>query len=157
PLRKRGSLLAAQPSPLRAEVVERDRACELAQPRTWRAAALVEPVPQTQRTLERLGRQVLRDHTVAGEPGEVAVDVVQMTLGRLSEAPARHTPPRARRVTPIVRAARAASRSRPRPAPCCPCPGPRGRPAAPADSDGRGRRPAPRRARPRGCWRAGRG
>src|SRR5262249_8295711 len=35
PLRKRGSLLAAQPSPLRAEVVERDRACELAQPRTW--------------------------------------------------------------------------------------------------------------------------
>src|SRR5581483_5717914 len=92
-LRDGGALLPPQPAALGAEVVERDRAGELAEPGAWRAAALVEAVPEPQAALERLRGEVLGHEPVAREPGEVAVDVVEVPLGGLREGHACHTPP----------------------------------------------------------------
>src|SRR5262249_30087769 len=58
-LAQRVDALASAPPPLRPEVVERGRARELAEPGADAAAAGVEPVPEAERPLERLGRQVL--------------------------------------------------------------------------------------------------
>src|SRR3954454_1803442 len=92
-----GELLAARPAPLGPEVIQRDGARDLAQPRLRRAAGGVEAVPEAKGALERRAGQVLRDATVAGEPGEVAVHVVEVLLGSLGE---RHlacsTPPAGR-------------------------------------------------------------
>src|SRR5207249_9966678 len=60
----RRKFFAAQASPLGAEVVERDPARELAEPRPRRAAPLVESVPQAEGALERLRREVLGDEAV---------------------------------------------------------------------------------------------
>jgi len=98
-----GELLPPGPAALRAEVVERDGARDLAEPGARRAAPRVEPVPEAQRALERLAGQVLGREAVSGEPGEIAVDVVEVRLGRLREA--RHTsytPPWPGHVTPSV-------------------------------------------------------
>src|SRR5439155_21913980 len=92
-VRDRGPFFAAQAPALGAEVVECDRAGELAEPRPRRAAPLVKAVPEAEGALEGLRREVLGDEAVAGEPGDVAVDVVEVPLGRLREAHAWHTPP----------------------------------------------------------------
>ena len=63
-----GQLLATAPAALGAEVVERDRPRHLAEPGPRRAACRVEPVPEPQRALERLGGEVLGGEPVAGEP-----------------------------------------------------------------------------------------
>ena len=131
---RRGELLAPRAAALGAEVVERDGARDLAEPGPRRAARGVEAVPEPQRALERLAGQVLGDAAVAGEPGEVAVDVVEVRLGSLAKAsshvfyaagrPTRHTRTCSeRRVTQAsglhvrsassARAARAASGSPP--------------------------------------------
>src|SRR5919197_5687285 len=87
-------LLAPCPPALRAEVVERDRARDLAQPRLSGAARGIEPVPEAQRPLEGGPGQLLRDPAVAREPGEVAVDVVEMRFGGLGKRHlTRCTPP----------------------------------------------------------------
>src|SRR5436305_3235733 len=80
PLRHRGELLAPGAAPLAAEVVERDRARDLAEPCARRSARRVVAVPEPERALERLAGEVLGDEAVAGEPGEVAVDVVEVPL-----------------------------------------------------------------------------
>ena len=58
-------LLAAAAAALGAEVVERDRARDLAEPGASGAALRVEAVPQPQRALERLAGQILRGSAVA--------------------------------------------------------------------------------------------
>src|SRR5436190_1186235 len=63
----RERVLAADASPLRPEVVERDRAGELAEPGSGAAAGLVEAVPEADGALEGLGRQILREAAVAGQ------------------------------------------------------------------------------------------
>src|SRR5439155_21447751 len=58
------------------------------------AAARVVAVPEPERALERLAGEILGDEPVTGEPGQVPVDVVQVSLGSLREV--RHvldTPP----------------------------------------------------------------
>src|SRR5207253_5156056 len=96
----RYELLALHAPPLGAEVVERDRARDLAEPGADRPAPLVEAVPEPQRALERLAGEILGGEAVAGEPGEVPVDVVQVRLGRLREARhAVYTPPGPAHVT----------------------------------------------------------
>ena len=75
-------------------MVEGDRARDLAEPGALRAAARVVAVPEAQRALERLAREILGEEAVAGEPDEVAVDVVEVALGGLCEAVhTAHTPP----------------------------------------------------------------
>ena len=74
-------------------MVERDGARDLAEPRARGAALGVEAVPQPQRALEGLRGKVLRGEAVACEPGEVAVDVVEMPFGCLREGHARCTAP----------------------------------------------------------------
>src|SRR5947209_8315816 len=89
-----GELLAPRAPPLRAEVVERGRARDLEEPGAGRAALGVEAVPEPQRALERLAREVGGRGAVAREPGQVAVHVVQVLLCRLREGHlARSTPP----------------------------------------------------------------
>src|SRR4051812_40619885 len=88
-----GELLPAHAALLGAEVVERDRARDLAEPGAGRAALGIEAVPQPQRPLECLGGEILGDEPVAGEPGQVAVHVVEVPLCRVSERHARPTPP----------------------------------------------------------------
>ena len=73
-----GELLAPRAPALGAEVVERDRARDLAEPGAGGAAVRVEAVPEPQRPLERLAGEVVGGGAVAGEPGEVAVDVVEV-------------------------------------------------------------------------------
>ena len=100
PLGRRGELLAPGAPALGAEVVERDGARDLAEPGAGGAALRVEAVPEPQRALERLAGQVLGRRPVAGEPGEVAVDVVEVPLGGLREGhPPVTTPPGGRRHT----------------------------------------------------------
>ena len=77
----RGDLLAARAALLGAEVVERRRPRDLAEPGAGRAALRVEPVPEPERPLERLAGQILGREPVAGEPDEVGVDVVEVALG----------------------------------------------------------------------------
>src|SRR3954454_3247250 len=84
-LRDGGQLLAPGAAALAAEVVERHRARDLAEPRAGRPAPRVEAVPEPQRALERLARQVVRSRPVAGEPGQVPVHVVEVRLGCLGE------------------------------------------------------------------------
>ena len=84
-LGRRGELLAPRAAAFGAEVVERDRARDLAEPGLRRAALGVEAVPEPQRALERRAGQVLGGGPVAGEPGEVAVDVVEVRLGSLGK------------------------------------------------------------------------
>src|SRR4051794_8475602 len=91
-LGRRGELLAPHAAALGAEVVEGDRARDLAEPGPGGAALRVEAVPQPQRALERLAGEVLGHEAVAREPREVAVDVVQVALGGVGEAHARPTP-----------------------------------------------------------------
>ena len=81
----RGELLAAHAPALGAEVVERDRARDLAEPGAGGAAVGVEAVPEPERPLERLAGQVVGGGPVAREPGEVAVDVVEVRFGGLGE------------------------------------------------------------------------
>src|SRR4029077_21212312 len=78
-----GELLAPDAALLGAEVVEGHGACDLAEPRTSRAAPWVEAVPEPQSPLDRLAGQVVGRATVAGEPREVSIDVVQVRLCRL--------------------------------------------------------------------------
>ena len=163
-------------------MVERDGARNLAEPGALRAAARVVAVPEPQRALERLAGEVLGEEAVAGEPDEVAVDVVEVALGRLprsrscrsyaaaaASASQRGRPPRAAQPASRAaaaaaaprrrlrgRAARAASRARSRRA-RRPRPAPRGRRRATGRPARRGRRRGPRRSRPRGCSRGGRG
>src|SRR5439155_12308579 len=108
----RGMLFAAKAPALGTEVVERDSPRELAEPGPRRAAPLVEAMPEAEGTLERLGGEVLGDEAVAREPGEVAVDVVEVAFGRLREGcHFRDTPLCPAHVTPTGRGACAASRS----------------------------------------------
>src|SRR5579872_5139538 len=103
-------LLAAHAAPFGAEVIERDGARDLTEPRARRSPPLVEAVPQPQGALERLSGQVFGDEAVAGEPGEVPVNVVEVPLSRLREGG--HTcttPPGPRHVTPTAHGGRAAS------------------------------------------------
>ena len=94
PLGLGGELLAPRAPALGAEVVERDRARDLAEPGARRAAVGVEAVPEAQRALERLAGEILGGRPVAREPGEVAVDVVEVRLGGLGERHlSSHTPP----------------------------------------------------------------
>ena len=103
-----GSDLLTAYGMLRAEVIERDRARNLAEPRARRTAPFVKAMPELQRPFEGLAGEVLGGEAVAREPGEVAVDVVEVPLGRLRESGhAADTPPRGLHVTPIGRGARA--------------------------------------------------
>src|SRR5581483_11028234 len=91
----RRELLASCAPAFGAEVVERHRPRDLAEPGAGGAAGGVEPMPEPQRALERLGGQLLRDEAVGGEPGEVAVHVVEVRLGGLREGHLHtFTPPR---------------------------------------------------------------
>src|SRR5438105_2306980 len=75
-------------------MVEGDRAGHLAEPGARGAALRVEAVPEPQRPLESLPCQLVGRVAVAGEPAEVAVDVVEVALGSLGEGHlAPHTPP----------------------------------------------------------------
>ena len=89
---------------------------DAAEPRARRAAARVEAAPAAEGPLERLGREILRRRTVAGEVDEVAVDGVEVLgddvrEGRCGHPTGRtdgcrqrvhglHTAPGARSVTP---------------------------------------------------------
>ena len=66
-------------------MVERGRARHLAEPGAGRAALRVDPVPEPQRALERLGGELLGRRAIGGEPREVAVHVVEVVLGSLGE------------------------------------------------------------------------
>src|SRR5207245_6840274 len=77
--------LAGAP-PFGAEVVERDRARDLAEPGLRGAAFRVEAVPEPKRALERRAGELVGGRSVAGEPGEVSVDVVEVRLGSLRKS-----------------------------------------------------------------------
>ena len=74
-------------------MVERDGARDLAEPGAGGAAVGVEAVPEPQRALERLAGEVVRGRPVACEPGEVAVDVVEVRFGSLGESHLGRTTP----------------------------------------------------------------
>ena len=79
----------SSPPSLRAEVVERLRAGQLAKPRALRAPAGVETLPAPERLLEGLPRQILSEDGIGGQKDEVAVDVVEMLLRHLRERAAK--------------------------------------------------------------------
>src|SRR5262249_10506532 len=78
-------VLAPAPAPLRAKVIECDAPCDRAEPCASRSAPVVETAPRTKRALERVGREILGERRVARQHKEVAVDVVEVPLGRLRE------------------------------------------------------------------------
>ena len=80
-------LLAPAAALLRAEVVERRAAGELAEPGARRGAPRVEAPPAAKRPLERLGGEVFCEVWVSGHVEQVAVDVVEVLLGHAGEAP----------------------------------------------------------------------
>jgi len=93
-LRHGGELFAVGAPALGAEVVESDGARDLAEPGARRAAARVEAVPEAQCALERLAGEVVRSGLVPREPGQVAIDVVEVCLGCLRKRHLTgHTPP----------------------------------------------------------------
>src|SRR5262245_61304482 len=79
-------VLAAATPFLGAEVVERGRPGELAEPGACACAPRVETPPLPQRLLEGLGGQVLGCDTVTREVDQIGEDVVEMTLGDRREA-----------------------------------------------------------------------
>src|SRR5207302_6287350 len=81
-----GELLAPPASRLRAEVVERGAARDHAQPGARRGTTRVEATPRAQRALERLAGEILGERRVAREDEQVAVDVVEVSLGDRGEA-----------------------------------------------------------------------
>src|SRR4051812_1110327 len=112
----RERVLAADASSLGPEMVERDRAGELAEPGPGAAAGLVEAVPEADGALEGLGGQILREAAVAGQVGEVAVDVVQvLRRGLLERGHRRSYAAGGRGVTGSARAAPSSARSGRRP------------------------------------------
>src|SRR5581483_6598625 len=56
------------------------------EPRPRRRAPRVEPPPRTERLLERLRREVLRQRAVSRQENEVAVDGVELALRNVGEA-----------------------------------------------------------------------
>jgi len=68
-------------------VVERGAARELAEPRARRSASRIETAPATERSLEGLGGEVFGEVRVCGHVQQVAVDIVEVLLGHVGEAP----------------------------------------------------------------------
>ena len=78
----------------RISVVERNRPCDLAEPGLSGAAGRVESLPEAECALERRTGQLVGHGRVAREPGEIAVDVVEVGLGSLRKGHFMgHTPP----------------------------------------------------------------
>ena len=78
-------LLLGSAALLTAEVIERRRARELAEPGPRAAAARVEAVPALQGPGERLGCQVFGHVAVSGQVDEERVHVVEVALGHAGE------------------------------------------------------------------------
>src|SRR5262249_36296585 len=70
-----------------AEVVESRSARELAKPCARGPATRVEPAPAPECALEGLAGEVCGEVRVSGHVQQVAVDVVQVLLGHVGEAP----------------------------------------------------------------------
>ncbi len=85
-LADRVTIFPPQPPRLRPKVVERGRACELAEPRAGPASPRIETAEAPQRALEGLDREVFGEVLVGGQVHEVAKDVVEVLLGDGGEA-----------------------------------------------------------------------
>jgi hypothetical protein len=75
-------------------MIESNRARDLAEPDSLGSASRVIPPPSSQRLLERLAREVLRQPPVRRKDEQVTKHVIQMVFRDLSEAPPERHPRR---------------------------------------------------------------
>jgi hypothetical protein len=80
------AIFSPQTSPLRPKVVQRGRACELAQPCAGPAPPWIETAEAPKRALEGLDREVFGEGLVGSQVHEIAKDVVEVLLGDGGEA-----------------------------------------------------------------------
>src|SRR5205085_8385355 len=81
----RVTILATGAPLLRPEVIERDAACDPAQPRTRGPPPRVEAALRAERVLERVAGQIFREAPVPGEEEEVAMHRIELGLRNSGE------------------------------------------------------------------------